>query len=92
MPDTTQPTMPSLADMQHWTWVLGRAQQMMLEAGIDAVDGAPKITTPAIPAMTFDPAQMMQASVDFWGDTMKLWQRFLDPAAAEPFVETPEQA
>ncbi|WP_294299751.1 class I poly(R)-hydroxyalkanoic acid synthase [uncultured Sphingomonas sp.] len=92
MPDTTQPTMPSLADMQHWTWVLGRAQQMMLEAGIDAVQAAPKITTPAIPTMTIDPAQMMQASTDFWTDTMKLWQRFLDPAAAEPFQETPEQA
>ncbi|WP_294336265.1 class I poly(R)-hydroxyalkanoic acid synthase [uncultured Sphingomonas sp.] len=92
MPDTTQPTMPSLADMQHWTWVLGRAQQMMLEAGIDAVQAAPKITTPAIPTMTIDPAQMMQASADFWTDTMKLWQRFLDPAAAEPFQETPEQA
>ena len=24
----------SLADLQHWTWMLGRAQQMMLEAGI----------------------------------------------------------
>ncbi|WP_394652914.1 PHA/PHB synthase family protein [uncultured Sphingomonas sp.] len=92
MPDTTQPTMPSLADMQHWTWVLGRAQQLMLEAGIDAVQAAPKITTPAIPTMTIDPAQMMQASADFWTDTMKLWQRFLDPAAAEPFQETPEQA
>ncbi len=92
MPDTTQPTMPTLADMQHWTWVLGRAQQMMLEAGIDAVQAAPKIVTPAIPAMTIDPGQMMQASADFWTDTMKLWQRFLDPAAAEPFQETPEQA
>ncbi|MFD1786730.1 PHA/PHB synthase family protein [Sphingomonas floccifaciens] len=92
MPDTTQPTLPSLADMQHWTWVLGRAQQMMLEAGIDAAQAAPKITTPAIPAMTIDPAQMMQASADFWTDTMKLWQRFLDPATAEPFNETPEQA
>lgn len=92
MPDTTQPPLPSLADLQHWTWVLGRAQQMMLEAGIDVAEAAPKITTPTIPALTFDPAQMMQASADFWTDTLKLWQRFLDPAAAEPFVETPEQA
>ena len=92
MADTDVPTTPSLADMQHWTWVLGRAQQMMLEAGIDAAEAAPKVTTPAIPSMTLDPAQMMQASADFWTDTMKLWQRFLDPQAAEPFRETPEQA
>jgi polyhydroxyalkanoate synthase len=22
---------PSLEDMQHWTWVMGRAQQLMME-------------------------------------------------------------
>ena len=22
---------PDLADLQHWTWVMGRAQQMMME-------------------------------------------------------------
>jgi polyhydroxyalkanoate synthase len=26
---------PSLPELQHWTWVLGRVQQMMMEAGID---------------------------------------------------------
>ncbi|WP_326525591.1 PHA/PHB synthase family protein [Sphingomonas sp.] len=89
---TDTPKTPSLEDMQHWTWVLGRAQQMMLEAGLDAAQAMPKVQTPAIPAMTLDPAQVMQASADFWSDTMKLWQRFLDPAHAEPFAETAEQA
>ena len=23
--------MPSLEELQHWTWVMGRAQQMMME-------------------------------------------------------------
>ncbi len=92
MADTPEP--PKLADMQHWTWVLGRAQQMMLEAGIETVEKMPKVATPAMPMLpaAFDPAQMMQASADFWTDTMKLWQRFLDPANAHPFEETPEQA
>jgi polyhydroxyalkanoate synthase len=31
MAETATP--PSLEDLQHWTWVLGRAQQMMLEHG-----------------------------------------------------------
>lgn len=92
MADATTPPIPALEDMQHWTWVLGRAQQMMLEAGMDAVQAMPKVTTPAIPAVTLDPALMLQASADLWSDTMKLWQRFLDPAHAEPFHETPEQA
>ncbi|MHA6723323.1 PHA/PHB synthase family protein [Sphingomonas sp. RS2018] len=103
MTETTPPT-PSLADMQHWTWVLGRAQQLMMEAGMEAAKQAPPAAAPfgsAFPAPSFTPpsfsgvpdtAALMQASADFWGDTMKLWQRFLDPAHAQPFDETPEQA
>jgi polyhydroxyalkanoate synthase len=83
MPERSE---PSLEDMQHWTWVLGRAQQMMLEAGVAAAEQAP-----ALPS-AFDPTPMMRASADFWSDTIKLWQRFLDPVHAEPFAETPEQA
>ena len=78
------PTTPmSLEDLQHWTQMLGRAQQMMLEQGIDLLE-----RTPAIP----DPTGMVKAQTDFWADTMKLWQRFLDPANAEPVEESPERA
>ena len=91
MPETTPPEPtpsdpPRLEDLQHWTWVLGRAQQMMLEQGIDALEKAP-----AMPAM-MDPTAAVRATASFWADTMQLWQRFLDPASAEPFAETPEQA
>jgi polyhydroxyalkanoate synthase len=63
---------PSLEDMQHWTWVMGRAQQMMLEAGLGA-------GMPVIPGFN-DPATLARVG-DFWSDSLKLWQRFLDPAA-----------
>ena len=86
MADTDTPEPPKLEDLQHWTWVLGRAQQIMLEQGLDAMQ-----QVPAMPAM-FDPAKAMQATADFWSDSMTLWQRFLDPANAQPFAETPEQA
>ncbi|WP_157094119.1 PHA/PHB synthase family protein [Sphingomonas mali] len=65
---------PSLADMQHWTWVMGRAQQMMLEAGLGA-------GVPVIPGFN-DPATLARVG-DFWSDSLKLWQRFLDPKAIE---------
>jgi len=65
---------PSLADMQHWTWVMGRAQQMMLEAGLGA-------GVPVIPGFN-DPATLARVG-DFWSDSLKLWQRFLDPTAGE---------
>ncbi|MCD2325187.1 class I poly(R)-hydroxyalkanoic acid synthase [Sphingomonas sp. IC-56] len=88
MADTTT-SKPSLEELQHWTWVLGRAQQMMLENGFDLM-GAKPAAGPM--AAMFDPTAAMRASAGFWADTMQLWQRFLDPANAQPFEETPEQA
>jgi polyhydroxyalkanoate synthase len=88
MADTPTPT-PNLEDLQHWTWVLGKAQQMMLEHGLDLM----KQTPAAQPfGAMFDPAAQMRAGANFWADTMHLWQRFLDPTNAAPFEETPEQA
>jgi polyhydroxyalkanoate synthase subunit PhaC len=89
MAETLTPPLPSLEEMQHWTWVLGRAQQMMLEHGFDLIEHVP--AAPPFGAL-LDPTAAMRASAGLWADTMALWQRFLDPAHAEPFVETPEQA
>ena len=84
VPPASPPTATmSLEELQHWTQMLGRAQQMMLEQGIDLLERAP-----AIP----DPTGMLKVQTDFWADTMKLWQRFLDPAGATPAEESPERA
>ncbi|MDQ0248192.1 polyhydroxyalkanoate synthase [Sphingomonas kyeonggiensis] len=89
MAETTNPPIPDLADLQHWTWVLGRAQQMMLEHGFDMMEHMPA----AAPfGAMLDPTAAIRATTDFWSDTMQLWQRFLDPQNAMPFEETPEQA
>ncbi|RYY28230.1 MAG: class I poly(R)-hydroxyalkanoic acid synthase [Sphingomonadales bacterium] len=92
MPESPTPP-PKLEDLQHWTWVLGKAQQMMLEQGLDVMQQAPAnpALNPALGAM-LDPSAAMRATANFWADTMQLWQRFLDPAHAQPFEETPEQA
>ena len=84
MADT--PELPSLAELQHWTFVLGRAQQMLLEQGLDAA----ATVLPAIPGLT-DPDTIARTR-DFWSDSVTLWQRMLAPGKAAPFVETPEQA
>ncbi|MEZ0496105.1 PHA/PHB synthase family protein [Sphingomonas sp. IW22] len=85
-------TPPRLEDLQHWTWVMGRMQQMMMEHGLDLMQAAGgKTGAPSLPA-PFDPTPAIRATADFWADTMKLWQRFLDPAHAEPAAEPPEQA
>jgi len=86
---------PALEDLQHWTWVFGRAQQMMMEQGLDLAGQMPTQISamPQMPTMPpLDPAAAMRAGAEFWADTMTLWQRFLDPAAAPKFEETPEQA
>ncbi|WNO54372.1 PHA/PHB synthase family protein [Stakelama saccharophila] len=75
----------TLAELQHWTWLLGRAQQMLLEHGIHTMNAG------ALPGWS-DPAAFARASADFWSDSMKLWQRFLDPAKAEAAEIAPEHA
>ncbi len=87
-PDLSNPgfSIPSLEDMQHWTWVMGRAQQMMLEAGLQTMQETPAL--PIIPGFT-DRATMARAH-DFWIDSMKLWQHFLAPDLAEPITQSPE--
>ena len=78
--------LPSLSDLQHWTWVLGRAQQMLLEQGFDKAG----TVLPPIPGLT-DPATLARAR-DFWTDSLTLWQRMLAPGEAEPLPESPEHA
>lgn len=65
VPPTT--ATPDLADLQHWTWLMGRAQQLMLEAGV-----------PLAP-----PESLVEQTRDFWSDYLALWQRFTTPAAPE---------
>lgn len=74
--DDTAPApaaMPSLEDIQHWTWVLGRAQQMMLEAGMERA--------PQAVAGLGDPAEAIDRIGAFWSAGIDLWTRFLQPAA-----------
>lgn len=81
--------MPSLEDWQHWTWVMGRAQQMLMEAWAEslktpqpwpAVPPAWGAFPPAFfgsaPAAT-DPASMMSAGVEAWAKGLDTWGRML---------------
>jgi len=65
-PEFRLPPIPDLAEMQHWTQMVGRAQQLMLEAGLPIASGE------AVAAQVRD----------FWSDYLGLWQRFVQPAAA----------
>jgi polyhydroxyalkanoate synthase len=67
---TDQPA-PKLEDLQHWTWLMGRTQQMMMEAGLDAAATMPGANTPA--------GQQVR---DFWSESLSLWDKVVRPEAA----------
>jgi polyhydroxyalkanoate synthase len=81
-PDTQPPEappLPSLEEMQHWTWVMGRAQQMMLEHVAKAMGEAAEPKAPALPWMNLfgDPAKIAQQQADMWTEGLSIWQRAL---------------
>lgn len=53
------PDLPSLADVQHWTGVIGQAQQMLMEHMASAPEGLGLPAMPPIPAAMFpDPEKL----------------------------------
>ncbi|AHE57309.1 hypothetical protein NX02_28650 [Sphingomonas sanxanigenens DSM 19645 = NX02] len=72
-----------LEEIQHWTWVFGRAQQMMLDYSLREIEKA-RTNDPETPMSGFAAAggAMLKAQTDFWSDSLKLWQRFLMPEEA----------
>ena len=66
--DVLEPRLPTLEEMQQWTQVLGRAQQLMLEQAA----GSTGQTLP------FDPAIVARIQTSFADEGLALWQRFLD--------------
>ncbi len=73
----------TLEDLQHWTFVVGRAQQMMLEYVAKQMTGAEPVATP-LPAFTWpgmdmfgDPAKLAKAQSDLWTEGLSIWQRAL---------------
>src|SRR5690242_15243062 len=95
-PPATPPfAAPSLEDLQHWTWVMGRAQQMMMEhlaqqlgeatekaAEAAGPEHAAKIAQ-SWPGMNLfaDPAKLMEQQAQLWTEGLGIWQRALASAA-----------
>src|SRR5436309_10027744 len=88
-PAAPAPPTPSLEDMQHWTWVMGRAQQLMMEhlaqqmgeavkAAPDAEAAVEKAAS-AWPGMNLfaDPAKVVQMQSELWAEGLSIWQRAL---------------
>ncbi|HEY0044174.1 MAG TPA: class I poly(R)-hydroxyalkanoic acid synthase [Allosphingosinicella sp.] len=80
---TDAPAMPTLEEMQHWTGVMGRAQQMMLEHVArqmgEVQPPEPKALAQQFPMMNMfaDPGKLAQQQVDMWTQGLSVWQRAL---------------
>jgi len=81
---------PTLEDWQHWTWVMGRAQQMLMEAWAQSLKTPqPWPTSPpswgAFPPAFFggeappaaDPVSMMTAGAEAWAKGLDAWGQML---------------
>jgi len=89
---TDAPGIPSLEDWQHWTLVMGRAQQMLMQAWADGIQKGEVVppTPPAWgafpPAFGFggapsgasaDPMAMMTAGAQAWATGLETWGKML---------------
>lgn len=93
--DTASP-IPTLEDWQHWTWVMGRAQQMLMEAWADGLKegenwpaAAPPQWGAFPPAFGWtpaaDPTSLMTAGAEAWAKGLETWGKMmgLDTEAKE---------
>jgi len=88
------PPLPTLEEMQHWTWVMGRAQQLMLEHVAKAM-GEVQAAEPKAPQMPWlnlfgDPAKIAEQQSQLWTEGLAIWQRALGVEA--PRTELTEKA
>jgi polyhydroxyalkanoate synthase len=78
--ETKTAPFPSLEDWQHWTWVMGRAQQMLMEAWADSIrkdEPFPGLTPPN----TSDPMAWMTAGAEAWSKGLEAWGKMLGATA-----------
>jgi polyhydroxyalkanoate synthase subunit PhaC len=74
--ETKSPPFPTLEDWQHWTWVIGRAQQMMMEAWADSLrkdEPLPGIAA----ANAANPMAWMTAGAETWSKGLEAWGKLL---------------
>jgi polyhydroxyalkanoate synthase len=97
MTDTIEaPPLPTLEEMQHWTWVMGRAQQMMMEHVAKSMGEMPKVEPSSLaaaasqwPMMNFfaDPAKLARQQMEMWSEGLAIWQRALGGHSGDPELE-----
>lgn len=71
---------PTLEDWQHWTWVTGRAQQMLMETWAESLKNDEPVAGLATPAPS-DPMAWMTAGAEAWSKGLEAWGKMLGTTA-----------
>ncbi len=93
--DTETPSaMPTLEDWQHWTLVMGRAQQMLMESWAESLkkdQPFPSFSAPALgfgdPVAASDPMALMTAGAQAWAKGLETWGKMMGGVTAAPAPE-----
>jgi len=85
---------PTLEDWQHWTLVMGRAQQMLMEYWAEQMKAGQPMPNWSAPAFGFgeqsaaaDPMALMTAGAQAWAKGLETWGKMLGGAAPAPAAE-----
>ena len=96
--ETKTPPIPTLEDWQHWTLVMGRAQQMLMEYWADSVKKDQPFPAWDPSAFGFgdaqaaaDPMALMSAGAQAWAKGLETWGKMLGGVTAAPTVAAPER-
>ena len=90
-PDTPG-AIPTLEDWQHWTWVMGRAQQMLMETWAESLKAGEPV--PGFkPAPPPDAMSLMTAGAEMWSKGLEAWGQMLAATsqAASPPTSRPRR-
>ena len=89
---------PTLEDWQHWTLVMGRAQQMLMEFWSQSLKGDEPFPAWSMPALGFgevqqptDPMALMSAGAQAWAKGLETWGKMLGGVVAAPTGDEKER-
>ena len=95
----TGAAMPTLEDWQHWTLVMGRAQQMLMEFWAESLKKEQPFPGWSMPAFGFaeregvapDPMALMNAGAQAWAKGLETWGKVLGGVTTAPQTEEKER-
>ena len=89
--DTKTGAIPTLEDWQHWTLVMGRAQQMLMEYWAEEMKSGQPMPSWSPPAFGFsepgnaaDPMALMSAGAQAWAKGLETWGKVLGGVTGAP--------